>query len=313
VLTALAGASLPVLAQTQPRDGVIRCVAPFQAGGSSDVVLRSIVKVAAEKLNQPIIVDNKPGAGGAIGGLAVANAPADGSNILFATSTSTSGIVALNKRPAYDPEEAFTPLCLAGYYTTNLFVNADLPVKNVKELVEYGRANPNKLSYGSPHMTAQIAGAQLRLIGNMDAVEVPYKGEPALLPDLLTGRIQYAFIIAGAVVAEVQAGKLRMLATLLPARSPSMPNTPTMEEAGFPGFLAPGWGGFFGPKKMPADVRDRLARALMEAMASPAVQSAARFHQFFLAPAGPAELGKTMHEEILTLKRVVREARIPLE
>lgn len=310
LMVSAAGLALPAFAQGRK---ATRVVAPFQAGTGSDILIRAIVKHVSDGLAQPMIVENKPGANGAIAGLDVASAPADGSTLFVGSSTATSGVVALSKKPAYDPVAAFSGITLVGYHTVYLFVSTELPVRTVGELIAYGRAHPNELRYGSPHATAKVAGAQLALLGKMEMVDVPYKGEVAQLTDLTTNRIQLSFASPASLMPFVASGKLRVLATIMPRRSKFAPDVPTMAEAGLVGFNTAGWTAMLGHKQLPRDLRDSLAKAFGAAMGQPDVAAIADQIQLALRSSTPAEMDKHLADDAASYKRIVREARIELE
>lgn len=310
-LAALLSPALPTLAQ--PKGSTLRLVAPFQPGGGSDVLARALVKHLAPALGQTIIVDNKPGGGGAIGGQDVARSPGDGNTLLFGSSTALSGVAALNKRPAYDPSAAFSGITLLGYYTAYVFVNAELPVRTLSELIRYAAAHPGEVRCATGHATARIACAQLSLMGKVQMTEVPYKGEVAVMQDLITNRVQLTFAAPVSLMPYVTSGKLRVIGTLLPQRSKYLPDVPTMAEAGLPGFISAGWAALVAPKPMALPMRERLAKAVAGVVGAPEVLEAAEQTQFVLKTTSPSEMDEFMRADVETWKRVVRDARIELE
>ena len=303
--------AFPAFGQSQKK--VIRVVAPFQAGGGSDVLLRIIVKHLSERLSQPMIVDNKPGAAGAIAGLDVANSPADGMTLFFCSSTAMSGVAALNKTPAYDPSSAFSAINLIGYYSSVLFCHAQLPVNSVAELLTYGRARPSELKYGTGNAVARVAGAQLAQRGKVEMIEVPYKGEPALVSDLVAGRIQLTYASPSSLMPYVVSGKLKALATLMPERTKFAPTIPTMKESGLPGFISAGWAGMFGTKKFPLGLKERLADGIAAVMTRPEVIEVADQTQFFLASSSPNAMDQFLKEDIASWKKIVTDSGMELE
>jgi len=313
-LTAAAGLlvafALPVHAQPGKP---IRLQGPFEAGSFTDQLTRAIAKHVADSLGQPVIVENKPGANGSIAGLAVANAPADGTMLLIGTSTATSGIAALNKNPVYDPVAAFSSITRLGFSTAYLYANAELPFSTVSELVAHARANPGKLRCGTAHSTARIACAKLEQLGKIKVVEVPYKGEPTLMPDLVSGRIELTFGTPGVLMSQVTTGKLKLLATIMPERTKAAPSVPTMAEAGMPGFISAGWTGVFAPKSVPMEIREKLSTAFNSAMRQPDVVKIAEQLQFLISTSSPAEMDRFLADEVAAYKKTVAQSSIAIE
>lgn len=305
----LAG-TLPVHAQSSK---VIRLQGPFEAGSFTDQMTRAIAEHVSDSLGQPVIVENKPGAGGVIAGRAVVNAAPDGSILLIGTVTSTAGVAALNKKPAYDPVAVFSSITRLGYSTAYLYANADLPINTVTELVAYGRNNPGKLRCGTAHSTGRIACAKLEQLGKIKMVEVPYKGEAALMPDIVSGRIEITFGTPGVLMPQVKEGKLKLIATLMPERTKAAANVPTMKEAGMTGFINPGWTAVFAPKETPLGVRERLAKAFNLAMQQPDVKDLANQIQFLIGTSAPEEMDRFLANEVTMYKKTVEDSSILVE
>jgi tripartite-type tricarboxylate transporter receptor subunit TctC len=262
-LVAFAAAAFAAFAvNAQYPDKPIRLVVPFPPGGAAEVGARIFATPLSQALGQSVVVETKPGADGAIAAEAVKRSPPDGSTLFYATNTAFNWVLAARKDPPYDPLADFTPVSLIGYFGFFLFTHPSLPAKSVPELIAYAKANPGKLNYGTGNSTAQLLGAQLRQLENLDMVHVPYKGDGPLMVDLLAGRVHMAFATPGTAAPQVKEGKLRALAAMFPSRSPLLPEVPTAAEAGLGKMSLTPWGGVFGPKGMPRDVVDRLAREL---------------------------------------------------
>ena len=254
----LAG-GLPSYAQTWPSKPV-RLVVPFPAGGSTDIVARLIAERLAQSLQQPVVIDNRAGAGGTTGSDLVAKAPADGSTVLMGTSSTHAIAGSLYAKLPYDAARDFAPITLLGTATILLVVHPSLPVASVRELVALARSKPGGLSYGSTgngsvsHLTAEhfksMAGVQMQ--------HVPYKGDAPMTLDLVAGRIDLAFGTAVAFLPHVQSGKLRALAVTNARPSPVMPDLPTVAASGLPGFEALQWFGLLAPAGTPPDILARL-------------------------------------------------------
>ena len=206
------GFSAASLAQSYP-NRPIKMIVPFPPAGAADLTARIVMKALSEDLGQPIIIDNRGGADGAIAGMATINSPADGYTLLFATTTGLNAAPTMRKVPPYDPLTAFTPISMVGKFGFFLFINADLPAKNMAEFLAYVRANPGKVNYGSGNGTSILTTAQFAQKAKLDMVHVPYKGDAAATTDLIAGRIQVLLGTPGSALQQVEEGRLRVLMT----------------------------------------------------------------------------------------------------
>ncbi len=288
----------------------IRMVVPFPPGGAADLSARIVVQALAQGLGQQIIVDNRGGADGAIAGLAVMAAPPDGYTLLFATTTGLNAAPVMRKQPPYDPVTAFTPISLVGKFGFFLFVHESLPARNVNEFLAYVRANPGKVAYGSGNGTSILTTAQMALNEKLDMLHVPYKGDAPATLDLIAGRIQVLIATPGSALPQVKEGKLRVLAALLPNRSPLVPDAPTASEAGLRGMTISPWAGLFGPAGMPKDVVDRLAREMKVVASRADVKAALDKIAFEVQSSTPEEMAAILLQQLNLWKKTAQDVNL---
>ena len=310
--SALAAAASPSGAQAQYPVKPIRLVVPFPPGGGADIAARVFAVPLGEALGQPIIVDNRAGADGVIAGEAVMKAPADGYTLLFGTATGMSAVFAFRKSVPYDPVADFTPVARIGTFVFFLFVPEDMPARSVAELLAHVRANPGKLNYGTGSGTGIIASAQLNQVAKLDVVHIPYKGEALVTADMLAGRVQMMFAAGGPALPHVRSGKLRALATLLPNRSPLLPEVPTLAEAGIKLSIDP-WGGLFGPAGLPRDVVERLNREMVKVLGRPEVREQLGRLAFAAQGSTADEFRSFVRDQLGIWKSVAKQAGIQPE
>ena len=297
---------LPAHAQTYPNKP-IRMIVPFPAGGAADLAARTVMQALSQGLGQPVIIDNRGGADGAIAGNAVISAAPDGYTILFATTTGLNAAPTLRKQPPYDPVTAFTPVSLVGRFGFFLFVHESVPAKNVPEFLNYVRANPGKINYGTGNGTSILATAQLALIEKLDIAHIPYKGDAPATADLIAGRVQMMIGTPGSAMPQVREGRVRVLATLLANRSPLAPEAPTTVEAGLGKLTISPWAGLFGPAGLPREVVDRLAREMKVVAARKDVREALDRIAFDLQSSTPEEMAAILKEQLEVWKKTVQE------
>lgn len=291
----------------------VRVLVPFPAGGGADTIMRIIAQPLAEALRQPVTVENRPGADGAIAADAVAKSPPDGYTLFMATSSAMSAVPAMRKAPPYDPVTAFTPITKIGTFSYFLFTHPSLPASNVAELIAYIRANPGKVNYAGPTTTGTMAAVQLAGFANLDMVRVPYKGEGAATLDLVSGRVQLMFATPTNALGPAKEGRLRVLATLLRERSPLVPQAPTMAEAGAPPLSIVPWGGLFGPAGLPKDIVARLHKEVTAILARSDVREQIARQAFEVQPSTPEELAAHTREQMEVWKKAVQASGLPLE
>ena len=310
----LAGALLfaaPALSQYPNRP--IRIVVPFAAGSATDVISRILGNSVSAAVGQPVIVDNKAGADGAIAAVEVAKAAPDGYTLLMATNSPMSVTPAMKKSLPYDPVADFTPITDVGRYTFFVVSHPDLPAKTLPELVQYARANPGKINYATGNTTGIVSTALLSSLAKIEMVHVPYKSEPLIMADLVSGRVQLLFASATTSMPLIRDGKLRALVTTLPKRSHLLPDVPTIGEAGYPTFSIISWAGLFGPAKMPAELVGRLNREFVAAMNRPDVQAAMEKQAFVLTPSSPERLAAYVKEQLASYRGILQSLGIQPE
>jgi tripartite-type tricarboxylate transporter receptor subunit TctC len=311
VLVAALLVAAPAFAQFPSKP--IRIVVPFGAGSATDLISRVIGGSVSTAIGQPVIVDNKAGADGAIAASEVARAAPDGHTLLMATNSPMSVVPAMKKSPPYDPVADFTPITDVGRYTFFIVVNPSLPAKTLPELVQYARANPGKINYATGNTTGIVSSALLASLAKIEMVHVPYKTEPQVMPDLVGGRVQMMFASSTTSMPLIRDGKLRALVTTLPRRSHLLPEVPTIAEAGYPTFSIISWAGLFGPAKMPADVVARLNKEFVAAMGRPDVQEAMQKQAFVLTPSTPEKLAAYVKEQLEGYRNILKAVGIQPE
>jgi tripartite-type tricarboxylate transporter receptor subunit TctC len=261
-------ASAPAAAQYPSKP--VRIIVPFSAGGPTDGVARTIAQALTKSLGQPFVIENKPGADGAISAQLVASAPADGYTLLFASS-SLVGLPFLVKPAPFDLRADFAPVTTIGRFAYCMYVHPAVPSRSVSEFVAYARANPGKLNLASNNMGEQMAATRFMNKTAIDMVRVPYKGAAQSIPDLVAGRVQVMFAPAALGLAHVKDGRLRMLAILDSQRSSAMPDVATMDESGITGVFAPAYQMILAPAKTPPEILERLSRETNRALKDPEV------------------------------------------
>ena len=288
----------------------VRFVIHFPAGGSTDLVARTLAQALSESFGQPFVVENRLGADGAIAADAVLKSPPDGHTLFMATNTAMMQVPLLKKDPPYDPVVAFTPVSLVGRYTFLLVTTPSLPAKNMAEFIAYARANPGRINFATYSGASQLAYAQIVKTANVDMLRVPYKGEAPSVTDILGGSIHAVFATPTSSLAHIKEGRLRALAVTLPSRWPLLPEVPTTVEAGLPPINVEFFAALFGPAKMPAEIATRLSRELNAIIARPQIREQIDRHGFALAGSTPAELGAFVKQQLGAWATGFREAGI---
>jgi tripartite-type tricarboxylate transporter receptor subunit TctC len=313
LLLVLAIGCAPGLAQTYPAKPV-KFVAGFPAGGPSDIVTRAVAKRMSDLMGQPVVVENRSGAGGHIAAEAVAKAPADGYTILLAGSFVTIG-PSLYTKLAYDPVRDLTAVALIARNQYLLVVHPAVPAKNVKELIALARSRPGQLNYGSsgvgapPHLAAEL----FKTMARVDAVHVPYRGATPAIADLLGGHIDFYIGGISGLLPQVRSGRLRALAVTGAKRSGELPDVPTIAEAALPGYEVSTWFGVVAPAGTPADIVSRLNATLVKIVGEKETQTYLTAQGLEPATSTPGELAGIIREEIPKFAKIVRTAGIKPE
>ncbi len=271
-VTAALLAALPCLAQAQAFPSrQITIVVPYQPGGTNDIIARTLTPKMSESLGQPVVVENKPGAGGNLGAAMVAKSKPDGHTLLMAPV----GVLAINKwiykDLGFDADKEIQTIVNTGSVPNMLLVNNTVPVASVKDLVALAKAKPNAINFASmgTGTTGHLCGEMFKMAVNVQATHVPYKGSAPALQDLLAGQVQIMFDNLPTALPRAKNGQLKGLAVTSLKRSPLAPEIPTMDEAGVPGYEATAWFGVVGPAGMPKPVVDRLNAEFVKALRDP--------------------------------------------
>jgi tripartite-type tricarboxylate transporter receptor subunit TctC len=301
------------LAQAWPAKP-IRLVVTYPAGGGADLMARLVAPKMAESLGQPVIVENKGGASGQIGAAEVARAAADGYTLLLDASSYAVNPSLYAKLP-YDPAKAFTPIAVLARFPNVLVVTPSFPPRDVKELIAAAKAAPGTIAFASSgNGSAQhLAGELFRQKAAVDMTHVPYKGGGPALNDVIGGQVPVFFANMASSLPQVKGGKLRALAITGSKRSPSLPEAPTMAEAGLPGYEVYEWNAIFAPAGTPAPVIAKLAAAIDKAAASPEFRERVAALGGELTGYGPVEAERFIREQTELWATVVRAGHIKVE
>ncbi|MDR3016346.1 MAG: tripartite tricarboxylate transporter substrate binding protein [Delftia acidovorans] len=301
-----AGAQPSAGAQAYPK-APIRVVVPYPPGGPTDVVGRVVTARLGEALGQPLVVDNKAGASGMVGAALVAKAPADGYTLLVNASIHVINPYVYASAP-YDAFRDFEPVTQLVDVPLVLVVGSQLPVRNVQELAAWAKAHPGQVNFGSAGNASSqhLSGELFRMKTGAQMQHVPYKGSSPALTDLMGGQIQLMFDSMPSAMPFIASGRLRALAVTSTKRSPSLPDVPTMEEAGMPGFHTSTWYGLWAPRNTPQDVVQKLWTESRRVLAEP--QIAAQYRRLGAEPVGstPAEFARYIQAEARKWEEIVK-------
>ena len=302
------------LAQTWPNKPV-RIIVPYPPGGVGDTFTRSLAQQLSERLGQPVLIENKPGASQIIGAELAAKAAPDGYTLFLGSVTSLAINVRSQKKLPYDPVRDFAPVSLCFASPLYLVVNPTLPASSVAELIALARAKPGQLTFASVGQggSLHLAGELFKSMTGVDMTHIPYKGSAPALADVMGGQVSMIFDVGVSALPQVRAGKLRALAITAGRRSEGTPEYPTIAEAGVPGYEASIWFGIVAPAGTPAPVVARLSREIAQIVRTPAIRE--RFVPLGLDLIGgtPEEFAATMRSEIPKWARVLQDARVEPE
>ncbi len=307
-VAAMTLAATGAMAQTYP-DKPIHIVVTFTTGGAPDTLARLIGEKLTAAWGQPTIIDNKPGAGGNTGADSVAKAPADGYTVVVGTVGTHSINGALYKKMPYDMVKDFTPITLLATTPNMLVVNNDVPAKNVKELIAFGKKD-GKMTFASSGSgtSIHVSGELFKTMTGVPMEHIPYKGRAGAIPDLLGGRVTMMFDNMPSSLPLVKEGKLRAIGVTSAKRSAAAPEIPTIAEQGLPGFEAVSWFALFGPANMPKAVTDKLSAEVGKILKSPEISKKLLDSGLEPAPGTPAELAAYQAREITKWAKVVKDS-----
>jgi len=309
VLGLTAGSAVAQSYPTKP----VRLVVPFPAGGGVDTVARPLAQKLSESLRQQVVIENRPGAGGNIGTDAVAKSAADGYTLLITTHGHAISPNLYRKLP-YDSVKDFAPVTQLTSSFLLLVANPALPARSLKELIVLAKAKPGSLNYGStglgapPHLVTEL----LKIMAGIDMAHIPYKGDAPLFTALLSGEVLVAFVPPVTGLPHVKTGRLRALAVTSPGRSPTLPDVPTVVEAGVPGFEYTGWLAILAPAGTPREVVGKLQGEIAKTLAVPEMRD--RFLGWGYEPVAgtPEEFATRLRADIARYAKIIKEAKIPL-
>jgi tripartite-type tricarboxylate transporter receptor subunit TctC len=313
-LAILASGIGPLWAQTYP-SRVIKLVVPFGPGGPTDVSARLVAQIAQAKLDGTMIIENRPGAGGATGSKSVANSDPDGYTLLVGTSATLAVVPALMKNPGYDPIKSFAPVARVADSTLVLIVPENFPANTVKEFVAYAKANPGKLSYASAG-----AGNQTQLLAELfkakagfEAVHVPYKSGAEMVTAVLSEQVQMSFPDISILISLIRDKKVKALAVTSPQRHPQLPDVPTMAESGIPDFVLTFWSGVVAPAGTPAAIIDKLNAAINEGLRAPQTLDTLAGVGAQTSPGTPQDFARFIASEKVKWSDIARTAGVSQE
>jgi tripartite-type tricarboxylate transporter receptor subunit TctC len=292
----------------------IRFIVPFPPGGGNDILARMLAPRMAEGLGQPVVIDNRAGAGGNIGTDLAAKSPPDGYTIVIASNQVTMNPALYSKLP-FDIEKDFAPVALAASVPIVLAVHPSVPANNVRDLIALAKANPGKYNYSTPGAgTPQhIAFEALNHAAGIKVTHVPYKGTGPAIADLIAGQVQTAFGTMASLDQHVKAGKLRALAVATPKRSQAMPNVPTVAESALAGFDVPLWYSILAPAGTPAPILARLSAEVAKALAAPEVRDRLVSQGFEISYLPPEQMSALMKGDIARWGKTLREIGLKLD
>lgn len=293
----------------------IRLVIPFPPGGATDIIGRTLAQKLTTQLGQPVVVDNKPGAGGTLGSAEVAKAPADGYTLLLATTSTHSVAPSLFKTMPYSAERDFTPVSEVATATNVLIVAPTVNARDVRSLIALAKGAPDSLNYASSgngtivHLQAEL----FRQMAGIALTHVPYKGTALAIPDLISGQTHLLFDSLVSALPHIKSGKVKALAVTSATRTPLLPSVPTVIESGLPGYEVNTYFGLFGPAGMPRDIQLRLLREVQVAVAS--ADARERFAAQGTEPVGgtPDALASLVRSETVKWKRVIEAGQVRVE
>jgi tripartite-type tricarboxylate transporter receptor subunit TctC len=305
--------AFPAHAQQYPSKP-IRSISPFAAGGGNDLISRIVTQKVAEGVKQQVIVETRAGANGIVGTEAAARAAPDGYTIVLIPSNHAVNATLYRKLP-YDSIRDFTPISLVGSSPLVLVMHPTVPVKSVKELVAFAKARPGELTYSSAGIgsSGHLAGALFDTLTGTKMVHVAYKGSSLAQIDLIGGQVSLSFATSASAMPHMRSGRLRALASTGAARSPALPNLPTVAEAGVPGYEASLWYGYVGPARLPPDILQRLNTEIVAAIKSPDVRDRLAAEGVDARSSTPEEFARLIASDVKRWASVIERIGVKLE
>ena len=290
----------------------IKIIVPYSPGGTTDVLARLVGKYLSDNWKQPVIVENKPGVNGMIGADLVAKAAPDGYTLGIASPGSHAANASLYAKITYDTIKDFTPVTLAVSAPMLLVAHPSLGVKNVKELIAYAKANPNKISYasGGSGSSQHLAMELFNSTAGLTMTHIAYKGSVASYIDLISGVVTLEFDVLPTSMPQTKSGKLLALAVASSARVPQLPNVPTVAESGLPGFESSSWYGFVAPANLPKDILAKLNAEIVKALRSPSIAEALGKAGVVVVAGTPEEFATHIKNEVAKAGKIIRAANI---
>ena len=289
----------------------VRMIVPFPAGGATDVVARLLGQKLSEAWGQQVVIENRSGAGGNIGGEAAAHSPADGYTLFMTSGSIVTANPYMYKSLPYDPAKDFVAITNVASGPQVVIVNPDGPFKTLKDLIDYAKANPNKVTFGSAGIGTQthLAGENFAYSAGVDMTHVPYKGEAYAITDVMGGQISTAVINLSAAINFIKQGKLRALAVTSKERSPQLPDVPAAAET-IPGFENAGWFGLLAPTGTPREIVDKVYRDSAKILASDEFR--ARLEKLAMVPVGnsPADFAAAIRDESAHWAKIIKERKL---
>lgn len=305
----------PVAAQAAFPSKPITIIVPFSAGGTTDILARIVGQALSGELGQPVIIDNRAGAGGNIGGQVAAKAAADGHTLFMGTVGTHAINASLYKKMPFDPIKDFAPLTRVANVPNLLVANPAQPYKSVAELIAYAKANPGKVNFGSSGngTSIHLSGELFKSMAKVDMQHVPYKGSAPAVTDLLGNQIGIMFDNMPSAIQHVRSGKLRPLAVTTAKRSPELPNVPTIAEAGVPGYEATSWFGLFAPAGTPPAVISKLNTAIVKVLGQADVKKKISEQGAEVYSETPEQFAAFIQKEAVKWGKVVRDSGASLD
>ncbi len=299
----------------QPTGKPLRIVVPFPPGGPSDYAARVVSQKLPEFLGQPVVVDNRPGANGTLGAEFVARSAPDGTTLCIANVGMITILPHLQAKMPYDTFKDFTPVVNLIGGPSFLLVHPSIPVKNVRELIALAKKRPGELSYASAGLgqISHMNGELMKLLAGINVLHVPYKGTGPIMPELIGGQVSFTFSTSIDTLNFAKAGRVNLLAVTGKERLPMLPDTPTMEQAGLPGFESLNWNGLVAPANLPRDTLARLNREIVRAINAPDVKEKIIAQGNFVIGDTPEQFAAYIRTEYDKWGRVVKQANIKLE